>query len=175
MLNVQTIRRLLQALNEELARRDIQGEIGVCGGAAMCLAFKAREATKDVEAIFKPSKEIRNAAAKIAKSFALDEDWLNDAVKAYFHVDPPREPLLEFSHLRVWTPRADYMLAMKGLSARFDTHDREDVEFLIEYLEIQSADQVFALINRYYPHSIVPPKTQFFIEELFEKRSRTKS
>ena len=42
MLDTQTIKKLFQALNRELKKKDVVGEIGLCGGAVMCLVFKAR-------------------------------------------------------------------------------------------------------------------------------------
>lgn len=170
MLDIPLIKKLFRALNEELADRKVQGEVGICGGAVMCLVFQTRKATKDIDAIFEPTREIRKASRKVAHAFGIPEDWLNDAAKVYFHADPPREPVLEFSHLRVWAPRADYMLAMKCISARFDTHDKEDLEFLLEYLNLKSPGQVFDLVSRYYPDHLVPAKTRFFVEEMMENK-----
>lgn len=169
MLTTSQIKKLFKLLNEELKKMDARGEIGICGGAVMCLVFKAREVTKDIDAIFAPTKEIRRAAQKVAEAFGLAKDWLNDAAKAYFHVDPPQEEVMEFSHLRIWAPRADYMLAMKCISARFDTHDKDDIEFLIQYLHLKTPAEVFEIILKYYPQSQVPPKSKFLIEELMEK------
>lgn len=45
------IEKYLSEINEELAAKNVIGEICIYGGAAMCLAFKARPATKDVDAI----------------------------------------------------------------------------------------------------------------------------
>ncbi len=168
MLDKEEIKKLLKALNQELQKMKIKGEIGLCGGAVMCLVFQTRQATKDVDAIFEPSSEIRKASEKVAKLFGLNPDWLNDAAKAFFEVDPPKEKVLELSHLRVWAPQADYMLAMKCISARFDTFDRDDVQFLIRYLKLKSAEEVFRIIEKYYPHRQIPAKTQFLVEELLE-------
>lgn len=170
MLDVALIKRLFRALNGELSKRGCIGEVGICGGAVMCLVFRAREATKDVDAIFEPTKEIRAAARSVAKEFGLDENWLSDAAKSYFHADPPREDVMKLSHLRVWAPKADYMLAMKCISARFDTHDLGDVKFLLRYLRLSKPKEVFALVERYYPRSRIPPKSQFLIEELLGKK-----
>lgn len=171
MLTIAKIRDVLRALNDELAAMEVIGELGLCGGAVMCLVFHARPATKDIDGIFVPTKAMRAAARRVAKKFNLAEDWLNDAAKAYFHVDPPREPVLQLSHLRVWAPRADYMLAMKCVAARYDTHDRDDILFLIHYLGLTRPEAVFALVEQYYPHTRVPAKTQFAIEELMAQRA----
>lgn len=168
MLDRKFIHQLFSSLNEELARMGAVGEIGLCGGAVMCLVFQAREATKDVDGIFEPTKEIRKAATRVSKKFGLKEDWLNDAAKSYFLVDPPRQDVLELSHLRVWAPTAEYMLAMKCISARFDTHDKDDVVFLVRHLGLKTPAEVFRIVERYYPRSKVPPKTQFLIEEIME-------
>lgn len=175
MLDADLIKKLFEALNGELARGHIIGEVGICGGAVMCLVFKARSATKDVDAIFAPSQEIRKAAKKVAQKFALQEDWLNDAAKGFFLSDPPKDNVLEFSHLRVWAPRADYMLAMKCVAARLDTYDKDDIMFLVKYLKLKKPKDVFAIISKYYPRSRVPAKTQFLLEELFSKWFHLKS
>ena len=167
MLRIALIKKLFAALNEELAKTKTIGEIGLCGGAVMCLVFQARQATKDVDAIFEPTREIRQAAKKVAKQFGLEATWLNDAAKAYFHVDPPKEDVLQFSNLRVWAPKADYMLAMKCVAARLDTHDKDDIEFLIGYLNLATVQDVLHVIKKYYPRSQVPARSQFLIEELF--------
>ncbi len=166
MLTIDRIKDLFRALDEELHKRGIVGEVGICGGAVMCLVFQARRATKDVDAIFEPTQQIRDAAKIVAARIGAPDDWLNDAAKAFFHVDPPREDVLSFPNLRVWAPTARYMLAMKCVSARFDSHDLDDTRFLIEYLQLQSTAEVFAVIEAYYPKRLIPPKAQFLLEEL---------
>lgn len=166
MFTARKIRALLKELNAALAKEDVRGEIGLCGGAVMCLVFKARAATKDVDAIFVPTQALRRAAEKVARKNQLPKDWLNDAAKAYFLSDPPKIPVMELSHLRVWAPSAEYMLAMKCVAARFDTHDRDDVVFLLKHLKLTQPKDVFTIIERYYPRRQIPPKTQFAIEEL---------
>ena len=144
------------------------GEIGLCGGAVMCLVFKARPATKDVDGIFEPTREMREAVAAVGRRHGIPEDWLNDAAKGFFLSEPPRIAVLDRPNLRVWAPAADYMLAMKCVSARFDTHDRDDVVFLIRHLGIEDPEEVFRIVRRYYPREQVPPKARFLVEEIFE-------
>jgi len=67
MLTAPRIRELLVALNEELERDNVRGEVFLAGGAVMCLVFHAREATKDVDALFVPAAELRRAAQRVAK------------------------------------------------------------------------------------------------------------
>jgi len=122
--------------------------------------------------VFKPTREVRRAAAAVAKRAGISSDWLNDAAKGYFHVDPPREDVIHLSNLRVWAPTAEYMLAMKCVSARFDSHDKDDVEFLIRYLELKRPAEVFGMISRYYPDQWVPPKSRFLVEEWMARSRR---
>lgn len=166
MLTRPLILRLFRAVNRELRGAGVIGEVGICGEAVMCVVFRAREPTKDVDAIFAPTREIRAAVRKVAEKFDLPPDWLNDAAKAYFHVEPPREDVLNLSNLRVWAPLPDYLLAMKCVAARFDTHDRDDVIFLLSYLRLKKPSEVFTVVERYYPHRMIPAKARFLIEEL---------
>ena len=173
MLSAARIRELLGALDQELARRSVVGEIGLLGGAVMCLVFQAREATRDVDAIFAPTREIREAARAVARAHGLPEDWLNDAAKGFVLSSPPQVQVLDLPHLRVWAPTAEYLLAMKCVAARYDTHDADDVAFLIRWLGLASPDEVFERITRYYPRERVPAKTRFLVEELLGMTGET--
>ena len=166
MLSGDRIRELFAALDRELARRSVVGEVGLLGGAVMCLVFQARDSTKDVDALFAPTREIHDAVLAVARAFGIPDDWLNDAATGFVVSSPPRIQGLDLLNLRVWAPTADYMLAMKCVSARFDTHDADDVAFLIRHLGLATPDEVFERITRYYPHGRVPPRTRFLVEEL---------
>lgn len=61
------------------------------------------------------------------------------------------------------------MLAMKSLSSRIDGMDSQDIEFLIKELKITTIDEVFKIIDKYYPRRIIKPATQYFLEELFDE------
>ena len=134
----------------------------------MCLVYNARKMTKDVDAIFKPASTIRRLAEKIAEEESLPKDWLNDSVKGFLQPHFERKEVLSLPCLKIWTPNTEYLLAMKCLSARWDSYDRDDVIFLIKRLGYQQASDVFHVIESYYPQKRIPPKTQFFIEEIFE-------
>lgn len=170
----QEILNAFRALNDELAREGTKGEIGVVGGAAMVLVFNARDATRDVDAIFEPTAKLRAAAARVADAQGLPEDWLNDAAKRYMPVDTqPRNILLSLSHLALWVPPPAYLLAMKAIAARFDSHDAADLRTLIRHLGVSKVGQVMELIEKYYPRQQIPARTQFFVEELFSSETPT--
>ncbi len=162
------ITKYLTELNDELRLMHIKGEVSLYGGAVMCLVYDARAATKDVDAIFKPTSEIRRAVKIIAQRNNLPEDWMNDAVKGYW-AKHQEAILFDLSDLKVFVPEPDYLLAMKAIAARAGTYDREDVIKLIEMLGLKSADEVFNIVEKYYPKNQIKPQTQYFIEELFQK------
>ena len=166
-MTTQEIEKYLSELSDELSAMESKGEICLYGGAVMCLVYQARPNTKDVDAVFQPTAQMREAAERVAQTYGLRADWLNDAVKG-FVVEHPQRVLFDFPALKVYVPEPDYLLAMKTLAARVDTSDRDDIVFLLKLLRLQSADEVFAVLEKYYPRQRIKPATQFFVEELFE-------
>jgi len=162
------ITQYLTELNEELRLMDIKGEVSLFGGVVMCLVFDVRPATKDVDAVFRPTQEIRKAIHLIAERHSLADDWLNDGVKGYV-VEHQQRILFDLSNLKVFVPEPDYLLAMKAISARIDTFDQADVKTLIDKLNLKTPDEVFNIVEKYYPRQQIKPATKYFIEELFEQ------
>ncbi len=165
-MDAEEIKQYLEDLNDELRAANTKGEVCLYGGAVMCLVYEARPSTRDVDAIFKPASEMREAIRRVAEKHNLRSDWLNDGVKG-FVVPHNQRILFDFPHLKIYVPEPDYLLAMKVLAARVDTTDRTDVELLINALKLKSADEVFAILENYYPRRQIKPATQFFVEELF--------
>lgn len=161
------IKNCLNQLNDELRSIGVKGEVCLYGGAVMCLVYDARPATRDVDGVFKPTGEIREAIKRVAEANCLKEDWLNDAVKGYV-VPHLQRILFNLSNLKVYVPEADYLLAMKVLAARVEGTDKIDVQFLIKLLGIKTPEAVFSILEKYYPREQIRPATQFFVEEMFE-------
>lgn len=137
----------------------------------MCLAFNARKSTKDIDAIFKPKKIIYDLANEIAKEEELPIEWLNDSVKGFLSNNNQMRVFKNMSHLTVYIPSAEYMLAMKCVSARLTgSKDIEDVIFLLNYLKIKSVEQTLTIIQKYFPPNRILPKTKYFLIELFEQK-----
>lgn len=168
-MEAEEIKQYLSELNDELRSMEVKGEVCLYGGAVMCLVYNARPSTKDVDAVFEPVRYIRKAAGRVAEAHGLRKDWLNYAVRMFL-VPHERRILFDFPHLKIYVPPPDYLLAMKTLAARANTDDRNDIEFLIDRLSLQSAGQVFEIVKSYYPRKQVNPTTQFLIEEIFERR-----
>ena len=165
-MNVKEIEKYLLLLSDKLKAKGEVGELCIVGGAVMCLVFKARVSTNDIDGIFSPTSEIREAIKEIAKENQLPENWLNDGVKGFIQGDPPREIIRDYSNLKVWAPTAEYMLAMKCVSARADTNDSADIIFLLKHLKIADKNTVYEIISKYYREDTVPAKTRFIVEEI---------
>ena len=165
------LRRLFALLNEELSRSNTIGELYLVGGAVMCLALKARPSTRDVDGVFHPVTQVREAAARVAAVAQIDAHWLNDAVKAYLSARGDFAPFLTLSHLRVMTAQPAYLLAMKCLSMRIglEFRDEEDVRFLLRLLDVRSYDEALAILAQYYPLERFPQKTLYALQELLPK------
>jgi hypothetical protein len=162
------IRRLFELLNQELATSSTHAELFVVGGAVMCLAYGARSSTEDVDALFRPSTEVRQAAARVAARVGLNESWLNDGVKRFMTRQGDFVPFLEMEHLSVMVAQPAYLLAMKCLAMRIgaEFHDEDDIRYLLRHLDVQSYEQATELIAKYYPLDRFPAKTLYALAEL---------
>ena len=167
-LSKNQIELLFAALNTELRQEDTKGELYLMGGAVMCLVYDARASTHDVDALFKPSKKVREAAARVALKLGIDEHWLNDGVKGFLSDTGSFTSYLELSHLKVMVAQAEYLLAMKCLSMRIgeEFHDIDDIQYLLHYLNIGDYNTALDIIVQYYPLERFPQKTLYALEEI---------
>jgi Nucleotidyltransferase of unknown function (DUF6036) len=171
-LTERDIRRLFGLLNEELRRAGTEGELFLVGGAVMCLAYAARPSTQDVDAVFRPARQVREAAARVAVQAGVQPDWLNDGVKGFLSERGEFRAFLELDHLRVMVAQPEYLLAMKCLALRIgaESHDEDDVRYLLRHLDIGTYDRAIAVITRFYPLERFPQKTLYALGELLPKR-----
>jgi hypothetical protein len=168
VLTAARIAELLRALNAELAADSVRGEIYLAGGAVMCLVFQAREATKDIDALLVPAAELRRAALRVGEREGLPSGWFNDAVKGFFSASGRFDVYQEFSHLRVYAPHPEYLLAMKCLAMRLgeEFRDREDVATLLKMLDLRRVADAEAALGRYYPLDRYPVRARYVLEDL---------
>lgn len=168
MLSAARIRELFDLLDARLAEEQVVGELYVVGGAVMALAFAARPATHDVDAVFVPTDVLRRAARAVADAAGVDDTWLNDAVKGFLSPRGDFVPWLELDHLKVFVAAPEYLLAMKCVAFRLgpEFHDEDDVRFLLRLLGIERVTDALAIVERYFPPERVPPKTRYALEEL---------
>jgi hypothetical protein len=170
-LTREDILRLFELLDAELAKEGALGELYVVGGAVMCLALEARDATRDVDALFKPAKVVREAAARVAARANVPSTWLNDAVKGFLSPRGDFAPFYERSNLRVFVAEPHYLLAMKCAAMRLgeEFHDLDDVRYLLRHLGISSVDEAIAIVVRYFDEDRLHPKTRLALEEILPR------
>lgn len=163
-----------RVLSEELGKQNVKGEICLFGGTVMVLAFTARLATKDVDAVFQPAQTIRELAVRIADQQDLPVNWLNDGVKGFVSArhQTTAGNLPQYPNLRLTMPVPEYLLAMKCMAARIsgttdEPSDVADITFLIRHLQLKSAKEALDLVGQYYPANRIPVKTQYLVEGLF--------
>jgi len=171
-LSKEQILAALARLNELLHGKGVMGEICIFGGAAMVLAFDARESTRDVDGIFVPKKDVITSALQVAEEFGFEADWLNDGVKGFVsdEAEFTADGMPVFSNLRIMRPTTEYLLAMKCLASRAadasTDGDRADIMTLLKLTDIRDAATVCDLVVRYDKETPLPPRVRFYIEEL---------
>ncbi len=165
------LRRLFELLNKELGRSGTQGELFLVGGAVMCLAYATRPSTQDVDALFRPPAQVREAAARVAIQAKVKADWLNDAVKSFMSPRGDFAAFLELDHLRIMLAQPEYLLAMKCLAMRIgaEFHDEDDIRYLLRLLEVRNYEEAMAIVTKYYPFERFPQKTLYALAELLPK------
>lgn len=167
MLDRDAILTALRALDEELGSRAVRANLFIVGGAAMAIAYDARRSTADVDAVFAPTTEVREAARAVADRLELAEDWLNDGAKAFMAgEDPDRITVFEGASLQVAAGSPRYLLAMKLLAARVE-RDQDDIRTLYRLCGFTTAAQGLALVTATYPEHVIPPRTRLMLEEMF--------
>ncbi len=167
-LSYEAIERAFRALDDELTRREISCDVVVVGGAALVLRHRAREATKDVDAVVLPESiksDVLSAAATVAGAASLPADWLNDGAKGFLHGLDETTPVWTGTSLRVRAASDAQLLAMK-LCAWRDDLDIEDARLLLSKL-VGSREDVLAAVRPYF----VPGRelrAQYAFDDLWE-------
>ncbi len=158
----------LRLLNDRLATTGVRAECYLVGGAVMCVAFNARASTKDVDGWFSEPQAVRAAAKHVAAELGLDEDWLNDAAKAFVPQGAGFERWLTMPNLDVLVADERTMLAMKCAAAR-TSEDASDIRFLAKRLGLSKTEDILQVVLSYYPVERIPVRAQLLLEELFDE------
>lgn len=166
------LRQLLHELGEELHAKGVRGELFMVGGAAMALAYNTRRSTRDIDGVFEPKAVIYQAARRIAARHVgdLDEDWLNDGVKAMMLGEDP-DSTVAFQHpglnVRVASPR--YLFCMKVAASRVEQDD-DDIAILFRLAGFRSVAEALDYVQATYPHLRLEPKATYLLEEIAAAR-----
>lgn len=167
-LSKRSIIDALKLLSAELEGEGEEGqhEVVIAGGAALVLAYGARESTKDIDVVV-ADRAVREAAQQVATRLDLPQDWLNDGAKGYAHGMSVGEAVFQTGNLIVRTLAAPQLLAMK-LSAWRDDLDIDDARLLLSKIE-GAKEQVWGEVEPY----LVPGrglKARYAFEDLWEFR-----
>jgi hypothetical protein len=168
LLNRRAIEDAFRRLGDRLVRRGVIADIYIFGGAAMALAYDARRATRDIDAVFKPHGIVLQEARSVADELGLPAWWLNEQASAYVAPggDPSAPRVFDHPGLRVAAASPEHLLAMKVLAAR--RRDGDDIRFLIQHLNLASVDQVLAVCAEVFPDEPVPDRARLILEDAFE-------
>ena len=172
LLDRARIRDLFRQLGERLQRRGVVGDVYVIGGAAMALAYEARRATRDIDAVFLPHGLVLNEAHGLAAELGLPRWWLKEQASVYVAPGGDPQAPLSFDHpgLRVSTASPEHLLAMKAMAAR--RRDVEDLRLLVGVLGLKAPAEVVALCARVFPDQALPDRARLVLEDLFEEITR---
>ena len=158
--------RFLKEINSRLNDLSKSGEIFIIGGAAISLAFGGRDATEDIDAIYKPRSEIRNIVKIMAVEHTLRNDWLNNDAEHFVTENMSFTLLFELSNLKVFHIDAECLLAMKLASARPDTSpDMGDCLLLMKKLGISEETELLRLVELYTDVESRNPAYRYFVTE----------
>jgi hypothetical protein len=163
----------LTRLSEFAQKEGVTLEVSLYGGALMMLAYDAREATKDVDAIIRPPDVGRRLAAKVAQERGWHDDWLNDDVKQFVSTVETRDawtpPGLNAPAIKITKPTAKYLLAMKVMACRRSLPgypgDEADIAFLLKKMAVKSVGEVERIVDKYFPDTVLPAATLAVLEK----------
>lgn len=155
-------------LGDRLARRGVVADLYIFGGAAMALAYDARRATRDIDAVFQPHGVVLDEARAVADELGLPSWWLNEQASAYVAPGGDTAAPRVFDHpgLRVAAASPEHLLAMKVLAAR--RRDAEDIRFLIGHLGLTNTEQVLSLCAEIFPDEEVPGRARLVLDDVFD-------
>jgi hypothetical protein len=167
LLDRAAIEDALGRLGDRLARRGVVADVYVFGEEAIALAYDARRATRDIDAVFQPHGLVVEEALAVAQELGLPRWWLNEQASAYVAPAGDAGARRVFDHpgLRVTAASPEHLLAMKVLAAR--RRDIGDIRLLAEHLGLTSAEEVIELCAEVFPDERPPDRVILILEDLF--------
>ena len=167
------IERAFRALGDRLRRRGVVADVYVVGGAAMVLAFDARRATRDIDAVFHPHGVVLDEAREVAAELGLPRYWLNDQASVYVSSveDVHAVRVFDYPGLRVSAASAEHLLAMKALAGRRFA-DRDDLATLIGMLGLTTVEQVELTCARVFPEEPLSGRARLLVEDVLAEVQR---
>lgn len=157
----------LRRVGKKVYARGKRADVFVFGGAVMVLAYKARPATRDVDAVFEPDDEVLTAAEEVAAELGLPRYWLNNQGSSYLSSlrGESNPVILDEPGIRVMGASKELALAMKLGSARRE-QDTEDIRWLLGELNIVHLDTARGIFARYYPGEEFKDRAVLLVEDI---------
>jgi hypothetical protein len=163
--------RALARLGERLHRRGVVADIHVVCGVAMVLAYDARRATRDLDAVFEPHGVVVEEAHAVATELGLSPYWLNDQASVYVSRTADDHARRVFDHpgLRVSVASPEHLLAMKAIAGRRYA-DQEDLSVLVAMLGLSTVDEVELITSRVFPDEPLTDRSRLLLADVLEAR-----
>jgi len=150
------ILELLDDLGERLSKAGESASVYIAGGAAMSIAFSARESTQDIDAVVTTWSVLKKHVDAIAEDRGLSPKWLNSSFQGYLpnqRTDSKAQTSIT-GGLTYSVASAEFLLAMKIHA--FRPKDMTDIAFLIAKLDMRDADDIALLTTELYGEDVVP-------------------
>lgn len=171
--------KALSRMSEIAEAENIQLQLCVFGGAAMMLAYDARDVTKDVDAILLPREAGQRIASMVAAELNLSDDWLNDEVGMFLsHSDEAKTieftlPDVSRSGLKITRPTAKYLLALKVNACRKQIGsykgDEDDIKVLLRITKVGSVEEIEDVVNRFFPDTVIPVEDRLLLNAILKE------
>ncbi len=152
----QDIDRYLYEFAKEYKRpggRHLPIEIILVGGAAVMENYGFREMTRDIDAILPSASIVKEAIRHVSDMYDLPAGWLNDdfvrtesySPKLFLH-SVPYKTINQVVNIR--TVNAEYLIAMKLMSARYFKNDLSDIAGILYEHKTNGKDITFEMIDK---------------------------
>ncbi|MBO0686741.1 MAG: hypothetical protein J2P45_26640, partial [Candidatus Dormibacteraeota bacterium] len=156
----------LRSLGAKLHQRGVTADLYIFGGAAMVMAYKARPATRDIDAVFEPDTEVLGAAQEVARERRWPRSWLNNQASGFVSRLPDHggRVILEEPGIRCMVASPEHLLAMKVMAAR-QSQDAGDIRFLIRRLGLRSFEEVQRTVAEVFPVQPISERARLLVED----------
>ena len=165
----------IHELVDELAKREIETDIYVVGGAAFLLRKISRRSTVDIDAKITSAESVLNAAQDLAFRKGWPLQWFNNAARVFVPFDTNYEnwePYLRSHNVNVYLAPFEDLLIMK-LNAARPNRDDEDLRFLIRQFKLDSLDEVSAIYEARCPGEVLSLKAQKLVTQILGEVAST--
>lgn len=173
MLDLNAVDNIFNKLSERVTFRV---NVVLCGGVSMLINYGNRKSTLDVDCLRVDSK-LQQIANEMAPKIGMKAGWLNDDVSVTCSYSP--ELFLHtklwktFGNINVYTISDIYLLCMKLVAFREDSHDRRDCKCIIKCIkDTQSITDVYTCIEELYGGThILSADAEEFLRKEFDVNS----